>query len=52
MNKQNKKDLNFLREIRGHLFRGIDKRDPTEIQYALKMIDDWIDELEAARENG
>ena len=41
-----KKDLKFLKEIRKKLLRGEEKGDVTETQFAMQMIDDWIDELE------
>ena len=43
-------DLEFLKEIKGKIQEAWDKKDPTLLQYAQKMIDDWIDELEADAE--
>ena len=37
-------DLNFLKELRQHVEIG--SRDTTQHEIALKMIDNWIDELE------
>jgi predicted metalloprotease with PDZ domain len=39
-------DYEFLKEIKQHLSQGINHNDPSELQYALKMIEDWIDEFE------
>ena len=39
-------DLNFLYEIRAKLQDAIKKNDPSLYKYVLKMINDWIDELE------
>lgn len=41
-------DLAFLKEIQERLTAGVDKRDPTQVEYAREMIRDWIDELEEA----
>ena len=41
-----KLDLDFLKEIKGKLVTGVEKNDPTLIEYAIKMVSDWIDELE------
>jgi hypothetical protein len=42
----NKKDADFLKEIKEHFDKGVDKKDPTEIEYAQKMINDWVNEIE------
>ncbi len=42
----NKKDLKFLKEIRDKIVNGLDRNDPERIKYALKMVNDWIDEIE------
>ena len=42
------KDLEFLKEIKQRLETGIEKRDPEQLKYALKMVDDWIDEIETS----
>lgn len=39
-------DLCFLKEIRQKMIDGLERSDPTQIDYAKKMIEDWIDELE------
>jgi hypothetical protein len=39
------KDCSFLKEIREKLTRAFEKRDIAAREMALKMIDDWIDEL-------
>lgn len=39
-------DAAFLLEIRNHVEQGFHGKDPTLINYALKLIDDWIDELQ------
>jgi hypothetical protein len=44
---ENERNLNFLKEIKSHLKKWEDKNDITSKQYAIKMIDDWIDELNA-----
>jgi len=41
-------DLQFLKEIREHIEKYKDRRDPTELQYAEQMIADWIKELEGS----
>ncbi len=41
-----KKDLKFLKEIRAKLLRGAEEGDVTETEFAMEMIDDWINELE------
>lgn len=38
-------DIAFLNELRGRVQDGFNRRDVGQIEYALKMIDDWIDEL-------
>lgn len=38
-------DLGFLKELRYRVQIGFDENDIAQIEYALKMIDDWIDEL-------
>lgn len=43
--ERTKTDIDFLKEIREKIQTGFDKKDPTLIEYGLKMIDDWIDEL-------
>lgn len=42
-------DLGFFREIQERLTAGVERRDPTQIEYAREMIADWIDELEAEK---
>lgn len=47
MNDQDiEKDLNFLKEIKEKISDGFERKDPTLTKYGMKMIDDWIDELE------
>lgn len=38
-------DLSFLTELRERVQDGFDRRDVGQIEFALKMIDDWICEL-------
>lgn len=38
-------DYAFLIEIREKLKLSRDNRDPTQLDYAMKMIEDWISEL-------
>lgn len=38
-------DLSFLKELRSRVQDGFARRDVGQIEFALKMIDDWIDEL-------
>jgi len=45
--KELQRDLLFLREIEARLTRN----DPEEIKYAIKMVDDWIQELEGREKN-
>lgn len=40
-----RKDRKFLREIKGRIIKARDRRDPTQFEYALEMIDHWIREL-------
>lgn len=42
-------DLKFLKEIRERLNIGINEHDPTQTEFALRMIDDWIDELTGSK---
>ena len=42
--KQNKKDLNFLKEIKEKIAC---PEDLNELDYVSTMVDDWINELEA-----
>ena len=42
---ENIDDIAFLKELRGRVRDGFDRRDVGQIEFALKMIDDWIDEL-------
>lgn len=44
--EQSKKDLEFLKELQGRMKNWKDKNDLTERDYAFKMVEDWIDELE------
>lgn len=37
-------DIEFLKEIREHVEKG--RKDVTHHEMALKMIDDWIDEMQ------
>lgn len=41
-------DLEFLKEIQERLSIGIERGDPTQVEYAREMIRDWIEELETA----
>lgn len=38
-------DLEFLLEMQWRLNDGVDRRDPTQIQFVQQMISDWISEL-------
>ena len=40
-------DVAFLQELRERVQDGFNRKDVGQIDYALKMIDDWIDELTA-----
>ncbi len=40
------KDLIFLKEMRDHAKKAFEKNDVTAKDMLLKMIEDWIDELE------
>ena len=44
--EQSKKDLEFLKELQGRMKNWDDKNDLTERDYAFKMVEDWIDELD------
>lgn len=44
--EQSKKDLAFLKELQGRMKNWDDKNDLTERDYAFKMVEDWIDELD------
>jgi hypothetical protein len=46
----NATDLAFLKELKVRLQDGRERKDSTQIDYALKMIDDWIDELNNNKE--
>ena len=39
------KDLEFLKEMKETLNYGIKTRDFRKIEFVIKMIDEWIDEL-------
>jgi hypothetical protein len=39
-------DLEFLKEMKFRFKEGLENDDPTQIEFAQQMIDDWIDELE------
>lgn len=39
-------DLDFLREMRDRLRQVVEKKDPTQLEFVQKMVQDWIDELE------
>ncbi len=39
------KDRNFLIEIKNEVQEGMDKKDPERLKYAIRMLSDWIDEL-------
>jgi len=41
-------DHEFLIEIREKVQEGLDKKDPEALKYAIKMLSDWIDEVEEA----
>lgn len=43
---QSKNDLDFLTELHGRMKNWDDKNDWNERDYAFKMVEDWIDELE------
>ena len=45
-------NLNFLKEMKEKFSIGFEKHDPTMIEYGFKMINDWISELENAKEQG
>lgn len=40
------KDIAFLKEMKGHATKAFKNRDITSREMLLKMIADWIDELE------
>ena len=44
--EQSKKDLEFLKELQGRMKNWNDKNDLAERDYAFKMVEDWIDELD------
>ena len=44
LKKQSEKDLKFLKEIKERLIKS--ERDITQKEYVMKMIEDWIFELE------
>lgn len=41
-------DLDFLIEIQEKINDGLERNDPERIKYALKMVSDWIDEIQSA----
>ncbi|RQP11367.1 MAG: hypothetical protein EAS48_06380 [Chryseobacterium sp.] len=43
--EQSKNDLDFLKELQGRMKNWDEKNDCSERDYALKMVEDWIDEL-------
>ena len=46
--KGKRNELYILLEIRQNLNNGIETRDAIRVGLAMKMMDDWIDELESA----
>lgn len=45
--QEHDKDLAFLKEIKNNLVEFNLKKDITRYEMAIKMIDDWIDELKS-----
>lgn len=43
--EQSKKDLEFLKKLQGKMKNWDDKNDLIERDYAFKMVEDWIDQL-------
>lgn len=41
-------DLDFIKEIRDEVQEGMDRNDPERLKYAIKMLSDWIDEIEGS----
>jgi hypothetical protein len=46
-NQDDIKDITFLREMKQHAENAFEKKDVTSKEMLLKMINDWIDELES-----
>lgn len=44
------KDILFLSELKTHIELG-SNGDPTHTEYAIKMVDDWLNELKEAKKN-
>lgn len=47
----NKDDICFLKELKNRIHIAFTSKDVTQIDYAFKMIDDWVDELTEKEES-
>jgi hypothetical protein len=42
----NKKDSDFVKEIKEHLDKYVDKRDVLELEFVHQMVNDWVREID------